>query len=900
MPTRDKVIVADAPQRGGGPVTHVFLMTDVVGSTSLWELFGDEMPAVLARHDELVHGAVAAAGGTVFKHTGDGMIAVFDDADQAAAAAAAALRELRFADWSPLGELRIRCSIHAGPATERDGDYFGPSLNRVARINGAAQPGQVLISNSARRLMQEPPIIDLGEHQLRDLGHPIRLWQFDDGEHAPLTTMRTGLHNLPNQLTEFVGRRDEITQLGELLRDHHLISLTGVGGCGKTRLAIELGARASEHFPGGVWFVDLRSVEDDDQIIQQIAASIGLLAGGGAAGADNLSDLVIEYVDRGATLIILDNCEHLVDDAADVADHLLRSAVELRIVATTREALAVEGEQVWRIPSMAIESGDARELFMTRAFAANSDFGLDRKEPELVDEICARLDGIPLAIELAAARVAHLSLADLNARLDERFSLLSGGRRARRQRQQTLQAMMDWSWELLDADEQQMLPELAVFRGGFDARGVEEVCSPPTQGTRFEVLSSLVDRSLIAVAADQGAAGRYQLLETVRLYGLGRLTTRGDTITVRDRHSEWVRGFNSCRQVAMFDAAEVNYATRNADNMIAALEWFAANNDPISVAEVASGRFGSFAAEHNVEGLRWLGTDVLEEPSLPYDVRLAAHFAAGQVRLLSGDYESWFRIARKGLALINRHSTNGGDNAHTWEASICLQSAMTELDSGRAPALYDRAVELWPDGQAHYPLFDIVGATLALVEGNPAKALEISNVTAADLENVGIISISVKVMDRAIALSLLDRHAEAVEMAAHLFSDAVIEMPNTTAIIQMAFVHHRAGDSQKALDLVRHPSRLTVGRGLASWRFGRALLLAEILIDIEPDLAAQLVGCESMHVVTLGYRRRSLLERLHAHHGPALESLLAEGESIGEEALVARAHELLQAAGFTP
>ena len=882
-------------------MTFVFLMTDVVGSTALWEHFGDEMPDVLAHHDDLVHGAVGAASGTVFKHTGDGMIAVFDNSDAAVGAAAHALAALASADWSPLDGIRIRCSIHAGPATERDGDYFGPSLNRVARINGAAHPDQVLVSDTARQLMSQPAGVDLGEHQLRDLGHPVRLWQFDDGEHPPLATMQTGLHNLPTQLTEFVGRHEEIAQLSELLDQHRLITLTGVGGCGKTRLAMELGAMVSERFPGGVWFVDLRSVEDRDQIVQQIAAAIGLLAGGGAGTGDDLTDLVIEYAGREPTLVILDNCEHVVDDAADVAERLLQRAAELRIVATTREALAVEGERVWRIPSLGAESGEARELFVTRALAANSDFGLHGDEPQLVDEICARLDGIPLAIELAAARVAHLSLTDLNARLDERFSLLSGGRRARRQRQQTLQAMMDWSWDLLDGDEQQMLPELAVFRGGFDARGVEEVCSLTSEGTRFEVLTSLVDRSLVAIAADEGAASRYQLLETVRLYGLDRLTARGDTNTVRDRHAEWVRGFNSCRRVVKFDVAEISYAARNADNMLAALEWLATNDDPISVAEIAAGRFASFAAEHNVDGQRWLGRDLLEEPSLPYDIRLATYFTAGQVAMLSGDYEQWFRLAHEALGLIDTGAPSRDELVRTWEAQVCLQSVMTALGSGGAPGLYERAVELWPEGRAHFPMFEIVASTQALLEGDPAKVLEVTTAEPGEVDHLEILAVAVKVMNRSIALSLLDRHTEAVELASRLLAQGVSsEMPNATATIQMAFVHHRAGDTQQALDLVRQPSRRTLGRGLDAWRFGRVLLLAEILIDTDPDLAAHLVGCESMQTLTLEFRRRSLLQRLHAHHGPATEALLAEGKRLGEPAVVGRAHQQLQALDLTP
>ena len=397
--------------------------------------------------------------------------------------------------WPIPGQIRIRSSLHAGPATERGGDFFGPALNRVARINGVAHPDQIVASDLVHQLLAEPTGIDLGEHQLRDLGEPVKLWQFDAGSHPPLRSMRAELNNLPVQLTEFIGREAEVEQLDQLLAAHRLVTISGMGGCGKTRIALEVAAQVSGRFDGGAWLADLRSAADPDEIVQQVAVGIGLLSGGTADGGRGLADLIAEYADRAPTLVVLDNCEHLVDDAADVAEELLRGSQNLTILATSREALGTDGERVWRIPSMGADSGEARNLFLARATAATSEFEVDAAGLELVDRICAQLDGIPLAIELAAARVSHLSLSDLEAGLDERFSLLSGGRRARRQRQQTLQAMMDWSWDLLDTDEQTMLTELAVFRGGFDSHGVDGVCSQPNTGTRFNLVTSLVDRS---------------------------------------------------------------------------------------------------------------------------------------------------------------------------------------------------------------------------------------------------------------------------------------------------------------------------------------------------------------------------------------------------------------------
>ena len=691
---------ADLGRRRAGAVAGVFLMTDVVGSTALWEAHEQAMPAVLARHDEIVHGAVAAVGGRVFKHTGDGMIAVFDEAEPAIAAARSACDGLTTESWSIPGEIRIRSSLHTGTATERDGDYFGPALNRVARINGVAHPDQIVASDDVHQRLADPTGIDLGEHRLRDLGEPVRLWQLDDGSHPPLRSMLAELNNLPVQLTEFIGRQAEVDRLEALLADHRLVTISGMGGCGKTRIALEVAAEVSTRFDGGTWLADLRTSADPDDIVQQVAVAIGLVAGGGLGGSRQLADLIVEYADRAPTLVVLDNCEHLVDDAADVAEELLRGSRNLTILATSREALGTEGERVWRIPSMGVDSGEARDLFFARAIAASSDFDVDADSVALVDRICAQLDGIPLAIELAAARVGHLSLDELEAGLDQRFALLSGGRRARRQRQQTLQAMMDWSWDLLDTDERTMLTEVSVFRGGFDARGVDAVCSRPEMGTRFEVLTGLVDRSLVQVAADSAAMSRYQLLETVRLYGLDQLAAGGSTSEVRDRHAGWVRRNASCLTLTWDDPDEAIYWMRNADNLLAAAEWFAESGDVVAAAEVLSGRVDAYAVERNVEGRRWFTKEFVDDPRLPDDVGLAVSNAAAFISFQASDYLAVDRFVRGGLDRFDRLGGSASETALRFGALLFSNAAMlalsTDLErarcSARAPA---RSGQIW-------------------------------------------------------------------------------------------------------------------------------------------------------------------------------------------------------------
>ena len=561
--------------------TTVFVMTDVVGSTSLWETHGDAMAEALAAHDDVVHAAMSASGGRVFKHTGDGMIAAFaeSDADAAVVAALGAVGQLAAIPWGPTGPLQIRTSIHAGVATGRDGDFFGPPVNRVARINGVAQPGQVLASGAARALLRTPIGRDLGVHQLRDLSEPILLWQLDDGDHPPLATLQTSLHNLPRQASEFIGREHAIRDVAGLIGDHRLVTITGMGGCGKTRLALEAAATLPGEFPGGVWFVDLTTVGDDEGVAFRTIEAIGLSLGGGI-GANITPDVALsDYLGRRPSLVVLDNCEHVIDASAELADLILSTTDATRVLATSREPLSIDGERVWRVPSL---TDDAPALFIERARGVDTSFAPGPADVEVISEICERLDGIPLAIELAAARTTALSLTELRDRLDDRFALLSGGRKVRRQRQQTLQAMMDWSWELLDPDQQRMLAELAVFPATVGIDGVEAVCSRPDAGTVVDRLTELVERSL--VVAQRAEQTRYRLLVTVKLYAADRLAASGAAAKTRDRFVEWVWSFASVAAADVPRRREVfqrwlELVDREADNIIAALDWLTDRGD---------------------------------------------------------------------------------------------------------------------------------------------------------------------------------------------------------------------------------------------------------------------------------------------------------------------------------
>jgi predicted ATPase/class 3 adenylate cyclase len=748
----------------------VFVMSDVVGSTALWETHGEAMRTALETHDRLLHGAIESAGGRVFKHTGDGMIAVFDDADDAVAGALGAVNALTEGDWGDTGALEVRVSVHAGTASERDGDFFGPPVNKVARINGIGHGGQVLVSDVARQLMVEPSGLDLGVHQLRDLSEPVRLWQLDDGDHPALRTLKKARHNLPVMPTEFIGRQTEIDELRALVDHHRLVTISGVGGCGKTRLAIEVAAASADKFPGGVWFVDLTTERDGDQVGDRAIGALGLTRQLGSDGGGSV-DVLNEATAGAATLLVVDNCEHLIDDVADFATDVLSSATAVTVLATSREALNVDGERAWRIPNL---HDAAVELFLARATAAGIT-GLDNHHAQ-IEDICAQLDDIPLAIELAAARLTSLSIDELTERLDDRFSLLGGGRSRRRQRQQTLQAMMDWSYGLLDDDEQQVLNQLAVFAGTFSLSGVEAVVVS-TATTVLDVMDSLVEQSLVVASVD---SGRYRLLETVRLYALDRLLNTNQLAATRDRHLAWMGALSgrefwpSVAAAETWEAAEQQLA--EVANAFAAMEWAEQTSNYAALISLYIGGQTTWASTGSL-AMSWLDR-IPEPPASEPNLRSEWLSTSGDIRIQGGDQAHGYAQLLEAAAIVDELIAADQSFTPSFSSLIALTNrgiflAMSDVSAALAES--DRLSELQVDGEPRIAewMSLMIRTNVLMLEGD-AAGLE----SATQLEAVGRTlsryADDSTVAIKAMLLSHTERYDEALAAAMQCLNSQVL------------------------------------------------------------------------------------------------------------------------------
>jgi predicted ATPase/class 3 adenylate cyclase len=515
----------EAPARPGGTVT--FLFSDIEGSTVRWERDSAAMEAALARHDTIVRDALEAHGAYVFKTVGDAFCAAFETAPNAIAAALDAQRALATVDFSAVEGLRARMALHTGRSAERDGDYFGPTLNRVARLLAIGHGGQVLLSADCTELLQrELPadcsLRDLGVHRLKDLAQPERVYQLIAPDLvADFPALRSLYHlsnNLPSELTSFVGREAEIAGVTALVEQHRLVTLVGSGGVGKTRLSLHVAANRLDGSRDGVWLIELAPLSSGDYIHTTLAQALGLTL---APEGDPLENLAQALKAKDA-LLVFDNCEHLVEPAAQVISTILRSCPKIKILASSRQGLGVAGEATYHVPSLDLATGVA--LFVERAHAASSSFSLTGENTPVIAGICRRLDGIPFAIELAAARVKMLGLKQLRDRLDERFRVLTGGSRDRLPRQQTLRALIDWSYDLLDERERMLFRGLGIFVNGFALEGAVAVGSPEDA---FDVLASLVDKSLV-LAEPHGDAVRYRLLESTRAYALEKLDDAGE------------------------------------------------------------------------------------------------------------------------------------------------------------------------------------------------------------------------------------------------------------------------------------------------------------------------------------------------------------------------------------
>ena len=725
-----------------GTITYLF--TDVEGSTPLWQQHPGEMNNVMARHDSLMISAVETNGGTVVRPRGEGdsIFAVFPRATDALGAAHAAQQLLSREKWPDGISINVRMALHTGESELRDHDYYGNVVNRCARIRSIAHGGQVLISEATAQLVQddlsgEISLRELGSHRLKDLQRPEQIFQLIHpdlpADFPELKSLDAQPHNLPVQLTSFVGRDQEIEEVSGLLATSRLVTLAGAGGSGKTRLSQEIGASIIEDYPGGVWFIGLAALSDPKMLRPHVADVFSV-------GEDALHG----FLQEKTLLLILDNCEHVIVDAASLVQWLL-SCPGVSVIATSREALNLAGERTFQVPPLPIPADHVSQmmmagcasvdLFLERAQAASPAFEMTLGNAASINQIVRTIDGIPLAIELAAARVKLLQPAEIASRLDECFKLLKGGPVDTLPHHQTLESCIDWSYDMLDDEQQMLFRQLSVFRGGFTLPACVAVSAGDDEFEVLESLGQLVDKSLVR-NTPAGEETRYHLLEPLRQYAAARIT--GDEVAEAEgRHARYFQDLAEQAAPELHGPHQLDWYARlttEHDNLRAALAWGLQAGDVDLPQRTAAALFWFWIVRRHVaEGTEWFDR-VLAVEGPPSTARayalLQAGFVSTMVRLdnLEGcraqirearaqfvelgdgqgvqtadNYDSvilwWLRefdASVRGLAEIQvAHQSNGFD----WGDAFCDwfqgSSAWLSGDTTRAYEHYNRALEIY-------------------------------------------------------------------------------------------------------------------------------------------------------------------------------------------------------------
>jgi predicted ATPase/class 3 adenylate cyclase len=621
-----------------------FLFTDIEGSTRRWEADSDAMRAALEVHDQVLRGAVTGHRGVVFKHTGDGMCAAFTSPRAAVDAAIDSQRKLG---------LPVRMAIATGEAALREGDYFGPVLNRASRVMSAGHGGQILVDGLTADLVSGTELLPLGPRRLRDIAKPVQLFQVCApglrAEFPPLNTSDpTGNLRLPT--TSFVGRDNELAEVEAVLGKHRLVTLTGVGGVGKTRLAIEVATRSANDFADGVWLIELAAVGDPAAVPDAVAAALGITQQPGMS----VTESVASALEGRNRLLLLDNCEHVVDAAADVVDAILARSPTVRILATSREGMRAADEQIWPVPSLDVASA-AAQLFEDRATAVAPGISLDQNAP-VVAEICRRLDGIPLAIELAASRMSSMTVGEIRDRLDDRFRLLVGSRRGL-ERHQTLRHAVQWSYDLLDELETSLLARCSVFAGGFDLLGACAVSGtnrdPGGEFVVLDLLDALVRKSLLVVDRSTERT-RFTMLETIRQFAEEQLVASGAANEARAAHARYFAGRED-DLMAQWDGPgqrdAYKWFTVEQANLRAAFRWAADHDDLDTAAAIAVyATFLGFMVEQH-EPIAW-AVELIEPAKALGHRRLPQLYVMAALNHVAGRAEEAVEFAAAGQAAI--------------------------------------------------------------------------------------------------------------------------------------------------------------------------------------------------------------------------------------------------------
>lgn len=693
-----------------GEVTLLF--TDVEGSTRKWEEHPDAMAVALPRHDELLRQAIEACGGFVFKTVGDAFCAAFSDAASAAGAALDGQLALAAEPWPAPISIRVRMGLHTGTCSEREDDYFGPTVNRTARLAATAHGGQTVVSGATAVLLRPSlpegiSMLDLGEHRLKDLGQPEWVFQLLapglQQDFPPLRSLSHPQlrHNLPAQFTSFIGRSRELAEIRGLRKTNRLVTLTGSGGAGKTRLALQAAADDVDDSGSEVWLVELAPVRETELVVARTAEAVGVREEPGRP----LIGVLVDALRTRRALLVLDNCEHLVTACAELTDTLLRSCPDVSVLATSREPLGIPGEQVFRVPSLSIpgakgsdggvSESEAVQLFVDRARQQVPDFEPSGDIAVAMASICRQLDGIPLALELAAASLRRLSAVEIAERLDNRFRLLTGGSRTAMPRQQTLRATVDWSFELLNSAEQRTLSRLSVFVNGWSLAAAEEVCAmDEVQGDDvIEVLGSLVDKSLVQTESI-GSATRYHLLETIRHYAAEKLLGYGEeeVAMARSAHAGFFVRYAESRagaaETALYAGGPMDWLDQvdlERPNIRAIVRHSLGQHDdgaPVQRIVVALRRFWQVRGDV-AEGLEFV-EEALEHDvaPAPAPLRAATLLVAGDLLQVGGHFHAAIEPLTRGLDVAR----NCDDQVLVIDllSALCLVAAIAgDLDTAR-------------------------------------------------------------------------------------------------------------------------------------------------------------------------------------------------------------------------
>ncbi|HEY7463568.1 MAG TPA: AAA family ATPase [Candidatus Limnocylindria bacterium] len=854
--------MADLPS---GTVT--FLFTDIEGSTRLAQQLGDAWPPVLARHEELLRDAVEEHGGTVFGTEGDAVFAVFPSAPRAVAAAAAGQRALQQEAWPPEAAVRVRMGIHTGEGLVSGDTYVGLDLHRVARIANAGHGGQVLLSEAAR-LLTEPSmegglqLRELGEYHLKDLSRPERISMLVieglPDEFPSLRTLDAVPNNLPTLLTTFLGRERELAEASALLETARLLTLTGPGGTGKTRLALQLAADATERFRDGVYFVPLGPITEPRLVMPTIAQALGMADPGG-----KVMERLTEQLADKQLLLLLDNFEQVLDAAQDVGE-LLNALPEARVLATSRSPLRIYGEQEYPVPPLELPGSDepadpealsqfaSVALFVERAMAVRPDFTVDVSNAPAIAQICIALDGLPLAIELAAARVRVLTPQAILSRLGDKLSILAGGSANLPQRQQTLRGAIDWSYDLLEPADRAAFARMAVFAGGADLAGVEAVVLadwPADAGPKpdaLDAVTSLLDKSLIRQGSDPHGEPRFLMLSTIRAYAMERLHESDATHAVRRRHAEHYLELASGLSNNVFGGQQrqaLDTFEREHDNLRAALDFAVEVQDAGLAMRLLSATWRFWQMRGYLPEARERAERVIALPGgEPMDLLLALD-AIGGIAYWQGDLlkaRAWYheegtiaeQLGDERLLAEARYNESFTYSLAPGEYADALRLAQEALDRFRA--LKDRAGE----GKA---LWGVVNAYIYAEDQGPSREL-IDEAIAISRElgdrfqlGWGLFTrglIGTQLMDSVLAR---ESYAEAM----HIFRETDDVTGYALVLDGIAALEWREGNRERAMQLTGAASAIHDVRGIGLAQINRdaSHFFPDDLLD-DPELAA--------------------------------------------------------------